>query len=572
MWVEGEIIRLGVFCPPQHGKSELVSRHLPAYILGRRRNASIVSASYASDLAVGMCRDVQSIMDSERYHVLFPQICLPGHSDAAKVRRGDYIRKANEFEVIDTKGYYRCAGIRGSITGKTFDYGIIDDPVKDRQEADSPVYRRAAIAWYNTVFRTRRRAENSSILITQTRWHQGDLAGHLLSLAERDPEADQWEVLSLPGFCADPDSEAQQIKRARLIPVNSTPMGRDQIKVRDHGEALWKSCRGSDKFNEDSLRRTQAMMSPQEFSALYQQNPTPGEGVIFSAENFRYFYVEMYDGKPSAIVMPLTTDLTGPIRKVKVEDCIWFQTIDTAMKTGEDNDFTVITTMCQTPTNDLIIWDVWRGKIGIPYQLPAIYKMRNGRMPRYTTTTEFEEWIKFPTSPWPHQLAFQAVEEKSSGETLLQSAALAGYPLRALKADVSKTVRAASVATMYFSGKVWHKHAAEWLVEFEAEITSFPSGAHDDQVDTISYGGILVTFDALFRRTGVIKDFIAQHGFDVESNQELTEEEKIEQAKREEERIKEEERIARQQAEATGDVVFIRGFGEDLFIDFSEDD
>lgn len=153
-FVKGEIKRLLVSMPPRSGKSELVSRRLPAYIFGVNPDAHIISCSYSADLSSRMNRDVQRIIDSPRYKYLFPDTSL----NASNVRtdaQGSYLRNSDVFEIVGHNGMYRSAGVGGGITGLGADFGLIDDPVKNQEEAMSQTYREKAWEWYTSTFYTR---------------------------------------------------------------------------------------------------------------------------------------------------------------------------------------------------------------------------------------------------------------------------------------------------------------------------------------------------------------------------------------------------------------------------------
>lgn len=238
----GDIKRLLVSMPPRHGKSQLVSRHLPAYLLGRFPDTQIIACSYGADLASRMNRDVQRIIEAPTYQNIFPESKLFGRNVRAT---GSYMRNSDIFEIVGKQGSYRSAGVGGGIMGMGFNFGIIDDPVKNREEADSSTYREAVWEWYTSTFYSRR-AQNAGILITLTRWNEDDLAGRLLKLAREDPMADQWTVLTFPAIATDekhPDDPRQT------------------------GEALWP-----ERFPLEELAKTRAA-SDYEWWALYQQDP-----------------------------------------------------------------------------------------------------------------------------------------------------------------------------------------------------------------------------------------------------------------------------------------------------------
>lgn len=262
-----EIRRLMVFMPPRHGKSELVSRKLPAFIFGRNPDASIISTSYSADLAQRMNRDVQRIMDSPAYLELFPDTRLFGKS--IRTVTGHALRNSDIFEIVGHRGSYRGAGVGGGITGMGGDYIIIDDPIKNREEANSTAYRDRLWEWYTSTLYTRQE-KNGSILITLTRWHEDDLAGRLLDLAKKYPGADQWEVLLLPAV-----AEAQRHPR----------------DPRQEGDALWTW-----KYPLTELSKIRATVGIYDWSAMYQQRPQPAGGTIFKREWMNQTYRELPAG------------------------------------------------------------------------------------------------------------------------------------------------------------------------------------------------------------------------------------------------------------------------------------
>lgn len=254
--LDGRCRRLMIFEPPQNGKSEQVSRRFPAFALGRNPSLRIIACSYGSSLAQDMSRDVQKIIDSEEYRTLFPNTRLAEVRDVEKRTQG-------QFDVVGKRGYYIAAGIMGAITGKTADIGIVDDPIKNREEAESEVYRDKVWEWYKSAFMTRQFGTGGSIIICLTRWHEDDLAGRLLKLAAENPEADQWEVVRLPAI-----SEVD-------------------ARYRKMGEPLWPL-----KYPLEELRRRRAGMGEYDWSALYQQQPAPSGGGLFKEEWFADKFVD----------------------------------------------------------------------------------------------------------------------------------------------------------------------------------------------------------------------------------------------------------------------------------------
>jgi len=257
--LKGDINRLMVTMPPRHGKSQLVSRHFPAYVFGRNPDEQIIACSYSADLASRMNRDTQRIIDSEAYRELFPNSQLYG-KNIKTVAHGSYLRNSEIFEIVGHKGAYRSAGVMGGITGMGCTIGIIDDPVKNQDEAESETYRNKLWDWYTSTFFTRLE-KNARILLVMTRWHEDDLGGRILN-AMKKKDGDKWHVVNFPA-----------------IRENLT----NKEDPRAIGEALWKN-----KYDKKDLAVIETTVGPRVWSSLYQQDPAPDKGGMFPKHKWRY--------------------------------------------------------------------------------------------------------------------------------------------------------------------------------------------------------------------------------------------------------------------------------------------
>ena len=231
----GEIPRLIIVMPPRHGKSELASRKFPAWYLGRNPRHQIIASSYSGDLATDFGRSVRNLMDSRDHQNIFPKSGLSPDSQAA-----------NRWHTTEG-GVYVAAGVGSGITGKGAHILLIDDPIKDHEEAESEIYRRRLWNWYKSTAYTRL-MPGGAVIIIQTRWHEDDLVGKLLI----DEDGDDWDVLHL--------------------------------KAIDGKQALWPSW-----YPIQDLEKIQKVIGPREWQALYQGEPTPDEGVQFKREWVRYY-------------------------------------------------------------------------------------------------------------------------------------------------------------------------------------------------------------------------------------------------------------------------------------------
>lgn len=265
-FVFGDLDRLMIFMPPRHGKSEIVSRRLPAFILGNHPGDHVIGTSYSATLSSRMNRDVQRIIDSRAYNDIFPDVLLPRSTDLNSSRAAGsagLVRTTNMFEIVGHRGSYVSAGVGGSITGMGGDWIIIDDPVKNMEDAVSTKMREKVWEWYTSTLYTRLE-KGGKILLTMTRWHSDDLAGRLLEKMKKNKEADQFEVLNLPALSTESSIQQESDKRESVdIP-------------------LWEG-----KKNRKDLERVRQSVPGKIWGSLYQQNPTPDEGSIWKRSYIR---------------------------------------------------------------------------------------------------------------------------------------------------------------------------------------------------------------------------------------------------------------------------------------------
>jgi predicted phage terminase large subunit-like protein len=311
---DGRIRRLLVQMPPRHGKSELVSKYFPAWYLGLHHEHRIMLASYGDEFSATWGRRSRDILAEWG-----PKLYGVSVSDASAA--------ANRWDLHKHRGGMITAGVGGQVTGHGAHVMIIDDPQKDRREADSQTMRDQVWTWFTDTIYPRLEPRGKIILCMQ-RWHHDDLAGRLLKASENGGMSDRWHVLSLPAIAEEDD-----------------PMGRLP------GEALWP-----ERFPVDELDRIRANMSPRGWISQYQQRPAPEAGATFRAEWQGYRYREL------------------PQLQRKV------MAIDTAYKTGVANDFSVIETWGQS-INAYPLVDVWRDQVEYPELKRAIIDQFNRYQP-----------------------------------------------------------------------------------------------------------------------------------------------------------------------------------------------
>ena len=254
----GEIKKLMITMPPQHGKSEGATRRLPAFVLGQDPDKRIAIVSYNAIKARKFNRELQRIMDDDRYYELFPQTLLAGQANYQEQgrRSRNYARNSDECEIVGYQGSFKTIGVGGSLTGEPVDMLIMDDLYKDASSAWSPVIRQNVADWYDTVASTRLHNDSQQLLVF-TRWHMEDLAGRLLEQeGVYDPieNPQGWLLVSFPAIQNRPPSEQDP---------------------RAEGEPLWPERHSLEKLLEIKGR------SPTVFESLYQQNPQPSQGLMY---------------------------------------------------------------------------------------------------------------------------------------------------------------------------------------------------------------------------------------------------------------------------------------------------
>ncbi len=245
---QGRIRRLAVLMAPRHGKSKLSSELFPSWYLGRNPKRRILSLSYGQDLADVFGRSVRNYLKAPTFGALFPECKLAADSNSIK-----------RFNVSGGGGY-ATIGVGGATTGRGADLLLLDDLIKDREQADSPVYRENLIDWYKSVARTRLQP-GGSIVLVQTRWGSTDFVAWLLS----ETAHENWEVISLPALALEND-----------------PLGRQP------GEALWPEA-----YPPEVLEEIKQTLGSRDWNALYQQCPLSDADVIFQAK-----WLQFYDVPP----------------------------------------------------------------------------------------------------------------------------------------------------------------------------------------------------------------------------------------------------------------------------------
>lgn len=420
---KGEMKRLIVTMPPRHGKSEVVSKKFPAWHVGKNPSDEMILASYSLDLSRDFSRIARDTLISN------PSVF------GVEINKDN--KSAESWRIAGHRGGVTAAGVGGPITGKGARIAIIDDPVKNAEEANSEVMRQKVWDWYQSTLYTRL-TPDGRIVVVMTRWHEDDLVGRLLKKEREDIDqgthkGDRWTVINFPALAEEEDY-----------------LGRKP------GEPLWPGY----GFDAQRLEQIKSDVGSYVFNALYQQRPSAADGTIFKRQHFHYFREETV-GNAVYFVF-------GERRYLK-EQCWSFQTVDTANSIKTINDYFVVSTFYVTPQHDILLYDVYRTHIEGPDQKPLMKEQFFRYRPR-----------------------FQAIEDKTFGTNLIQECKREGLTIKAVKVDKDKVTRSLVIAARYEVGKVYHRENAPWLTDYEDELLSFPRGRNDDQVDTASMAGEIV--------------------------------------------------------------------------------
>lgn len=307
----GEINRLMVFLPPRHGKSWLVSQFFPAWYLGMFPDKRVILTAYEADFAATWGRRARDILNQHGSNIF--NVEVDNKSSAA-----------NRWDIKKNHGGMITAGVGGPITGKGADILVIDDPVKNAEEANSQTYRDKTWEWYQSTAYTRLEPQGAVILI-MTRWHEDDLAGRLLKNMQ-NKHGEKWEIINLPAIAEENDL------------LNRKP-----------GAPLWPG-----RYNLVELNRIKETTGSYWWSSLYQQRPQPPGGGLLKRSWINYYQ---------------TNELP------RLDELNIYQAWDLAISTKETADYTVCTTMGVSLENEIFVLDWYRERIDFPTQVKMVEKL-----------------------------------------------------------------------------------------------------------------------------------------------------------------------------------------------------
>lgn len=407
--------RTMLFLPPGSAKSTYATVVGPTWAMGTRPGFRVIGVSYGSDLARKFGRRMRSIAKQHAFQSLF-STSLSAESSAA-----------DEW-ALDNGAEYMGGGMLSGITGNRADFIPIDDPLKGRQDADSEVVRKRTLEAYQDDILTRLKP-GGSVMITETRWHEDDLAGGILPEGYNGEsgmiecrDGNTWEVICIPAKAEHADD----------------PLGR-QI-----GEYIWPEW-----FPQSHWATFERI--PRTWSALYQQRPTPEDGDYFKSE-----WLKPYKDMPARETLHI------------------YGASDYAV-TAHGGDFTVHVIVGVDPMGRLWLLDMWRGQTTSADWVEAFCDLVIKWKP--LGWAEETGQIRAGIGPFLEQ------RMRARNAFVVREA----FPTRG-----DKAVRAQSIRGRMALDGLYAPIDAPWFPAFRSELLSFPAGKHDDQVDALGLLGQLL--------------------------------------------------------------------------------
>lgn len=419
---------------PTHN-SELASTRFPAWHIGHHPHHEIINVGYNMDLPVEFSRKIRALMRSSAYSNIFPDTQLSPDSQSVemwKTTRG---------------GGFLCAGVGGGITGKGAHILIIDDPIKNQEEANSARVRDGLFDWYQSTAYTRL-APGGGVLIIQTMWHDDDLASRLIRSMEASAEADQFEIIRYPALSTQweyRDEDTWQIVRSDTeLDLSVDPRSLTLLRPPD-------MCLHEGRYPTDALKRIRSNLQPSIWQALYQQDPVPDGGMYFRTEYFQY-----YPTYPS------------------LAECSVITACDFAIGEKQQNDFTVVATIAVAPNSRIYVLNVLRFK----EDTYGIVQKMMGEVARWSA------------GAGSYQLGVEDGQLWRAIKPVFESEARAWRvvpPIEALRPATDKQARARPLQGAMQHGRMYFPMESTWLVDCRNEMLRFPFGAHDDMVDALAW-------------------------------------------------------------------------------------
>ena len=406
--IDGKCRRLIIQIPPRSGKSLLSSRLLPAAYLLAHPDRYVGITSYSAELAEGFSRSARDM-----------------YRQAGGVL-DQYKQAVNDWGTQGGGGLW-AAGVGGAITGRSGHLLIVDDPVKNREDAESPRLMEKLRDWYTSTLYTRLEPGVGAIVVVQTRWSENDLIGQLLesemNVSEKGRE--NWTILDLPAISEDLNDRPQFPEHCELIPD-----WREET-----GIALCPQ-----RYDIDDLERIREAIGTRDFASLYQQRPAPEGGNMFDPNWWQYYSHDT--------LMP-------DFQRIMLS-------VDCTFTNANTSDYVVGMVVGQSG-NSFYVLDMVREKLDVIGTMAMIARMYKR-----------------------HNLSGTVIELAASGYAVYQMMSKKVPGLVGFKPERSKQARAAGIVPLVEAGNVYLPASATWLDAMINEFSLFPASRNDDTVDALT--------------------------------------------------------------------------------------
>lgn len=427
--------RILLQCSVRHAKSWTASHALPVGYLAHHPDHLIGMATYQANFSALWGRRVRNTIKE--------------HSEKLGVELAPDSSAAHSWETTQGGGMH-TAGVGGEFTGRGFQLMIMDDPIKNAEEAASQLQRDNLWEWYTSTFRTRLQP-GGSIVVIMARWNEDDLSGRLEKEMEIGGEV--FTIVRLPAL-----AEA------------------DDALGREPGEPLWPEVWTKETLvGHDGTGGIKRAVGKRTWLSLYQQRPTTDDGDRYKREYFRYSTRlddgwRLKDGENT--------------RRVYDVDVTRYGVADLAATAKTESDFTARAIFAVTREHDIIVYDIWHAQA----EAPVVRRVLRGDIDRYNLT----------------QLG---IEDAHWGKTLLQEFRAEGLAVMPLRPGTQDKIARSSVAeSMMEAGKIYFDESIKDLDGFETELLQFPNAGHDDRVDMLAYAAILTS--GLRKPGAVFENFV----------------------------------------------------------------
>lgn len=420
--------------PPRSGKSEISSRHTPAWILGKHPDWEIIAGSHTSSLSLSFSRYLRDVMRDPAYTAVFPDARLDPSSQSV------------ENWNLTKGGGYLAAGVGTGITGRGAHVLLLDDLVKDMEAADSVTIRDNTWEWYLSTAYTRL-APGGGVLGLMTWWHSNDWAGRIQEAMEADDGADKFEIIRYPAINDIGDEYILPDDSIEQFPLDAPRPPAGSRLTRRHNTAVHPQ-----RYTTEMMLKIKNNLvgggQKRVWDALYQQNPVPDEGNFFSKEMFRF-----YGSQP------------------RRDDLYVYQAWDFAISTGKESDYTVGTCIGVDHRDNVYVLDVRRFRSGDGGEI-------------------CEQILDFAAEWNADVLGFEDGQIWKSIEFQFSKRCeeRRQYPsFEILKPLTDKMVRANPLKGRMQLGKVFFDQHAHWFPVYQKEMLHFPAGKHDDCIDSLAW-------------------------------------------------------------------------------------